>query len=330
MLSKDAPAASGDRYWKRHCAEPSIAPVSRQYLFQKRETTHTIQSLLIKNVELLYQTPVFISTGSIIGYPNNVIIFVLIEPSETHGLFNPDVQSSRMGFCTRSYSCFSVILTGPANKLWAEVAIKIIAENISFSRGCWSDCCNNRILIMLQITSGLLLHKPSGRGHILTDPVLLNNSATKRNHVCTHTLKEPQTQVPSLRWIKDCQVLLIKIFDVCLFAVYPVCKRVSISPQHSFFHFTMCFFSLKFVTQVCSGPGQSEGQTAADQPLSSCWWGNRGSLKSLVGNKQWRYSDLWWSAATNTLLNLRSRKPAGLRKQQPNMARKSCLKCIFI
>lgn len=119
---------------------------------------------LIKNVELLYQTPVFLSTGSIIWYPDNVIIFVLIEPSETHGLFNPDVQSRRMGFCTRSYSCFNVILTGPANKLWAEVAIKIIAENISFSRGCWSDCCNNRILIMLQITSGLLLHKPSGRG----------------------------------------------------------------------------------------------------------------------------------------------------------------------
>lgn len=102
--------------------------------------------------------------------------------------------------------------------------------------------------------------------------------------------------------------------------------------MHSFFHFTRLVFNVKSVTQDCSGPGQSEGQTAADQPLSSCWWGNRGRLEPLVVNKQWRYSALWWSVATNTLL----KNPAGLRKQQrvstnnPYMARKHGLICSSI
>lgn len=65
-----------------------------------------------------------------------MIIFVPIEPSVTYGLFNPELQSRRMDFSTGSYICFVVVVTGPANKLRAEVAIKIIAENISFSLGC--------------------------------------------------------------------------------------------------------------------------------------------------------------------------------------------------
>lgn len=69
---------------------------------------------------------------STIGYPDEVKIFVFIEASVACGPFNPETQE----FSTGSHICFAVVVAGPANKLRAEVAIKIIAENISFSRGC--------------------------------------------------------------------------------------------------------------------------------------------------------------------------------------------------
>lgn len=81
------------------------------------------------------RAPVFLlyrMQTSTIGYPDNVIIFVFIEASVAYGLFIPEIQD----FSTGSYICFVVIVAGPANKLRAEVAIKIIAENSSFSLGC--------------------------------------------------------------------------------------------------------------------------------------------------------------------------------------------------
>lgn len=40
---------------RRHCAGPSIVPVPRLYLFWKRETTHTLQSSLMRNAQRSYR-----------------------------------------------------------------------------------------------------------------------------------------------------------------------------------------------------------------------------------------------------------------------------------
>lgn len=135
-----------------------------------------------------------------IWYPDNVIIFVLIEPSATYGLFNPELQQRHMNFSTGSHICFVVVVTGPANKLGAEFAIMIIAENISFSLGCWSDCCNNRILITapdhLRLTGTQTGTQGSEKSlrHILTDAFLHNNRAAKHNSVRTRAQSQTEQQ----------------------------------------------------------------------------------------------------------------------------------------
>lgn len=136
-----------------------------------------------------------------IWYPDNVIIFVHIEPSVTYGLFNPELPQRRVGSATGSSICFVVVVTGPANKLGAEVAIKIIAENISFSLGCWSDCCNNRILIMVPDHLGLTGTQTSTQGserslrHILADAFpCTTTEQPSTTGACTRAQSETEQQ----------------------------------------------------------------------------------------------------------------------------------------